>query len=32
MESIFPDIDPKPAPLIPPTEHVEWDDEEEDYE
>jgi len=29
METIFPDIDPKPAPIIPPSE---WEGEEEEYE
>lgn len=32
MENLFPDIDPKPQPLVPPSEHVDWEDEEEDYE
>jgi len=30
METIYPDVDPKPAPIIPPSEY-EWE-EEEDYE
>ena len=29
METIFPDINPFPDPIFPPSE---WDGEEEDYE
>jgi len=29
METIFPDVDPKPAPIVPPSD---WEFEDEDYE